>query len=213
MSLTLWIEDPNITCVRDTAGANGFTLNDVEMVMEIVEMPQSLNERLDKELYNSGKISLPFSTFRFFQPHSHQPQNAELSINESAMDLECVYTAIRKQNLPPITDYSEVNKTDRLMFVGGHKDASVEDNDPSFNETGKVKSVQWRYDTSLYPQKRLEMGSRDTKSALLYALSTLDKWEDDCFFGMSAVSDGGSQWDAQVVSHSLTLLRHLRMTT
>jgi hypothetical protein len=199
MSLTLWIEDPNITCVRDTAGANGFTLSDVEMVMEIVEMPQSLNERLDKELYNSGKISLPFSTFRVHTNHiPANSQNAELSINESAMDLECVYTAIRKQNLPPITDYSEVNKTDRLMFVGGHKDASVGDSDPSFNETGKVKSVQWRYDTNLYPQKRLEMGSRDTKSALLYALSTLDKWEDDCFFGgMSAVGDGGSQWDAQ----------------
>lgn len=199
MSLTLWLEDPNVTCVRDTAGSCGYTLSDVELVMEIVSMPQALNERLDKELYNSGKVSLPFTTFRCHTNHIPQnSQNAELSINESAMDLEAVFTAIRKQNLPPITDYSATNKVDNLMFLGGHKDQTKEDTDATFNDTGKVKSAQWRYDTQLMPQRRLEMGPRDTKNALLHTLSTLDKWDEDCFLGaMSGVGDGGSQWDKQ----------------
>jgi hypothetical protein len=199
MSLTLWLEDPNITCVRDTAGACGFTLSDVEMVMTVVEMPQALNDRLDKELYNSGKISLPFSTFRCHTNHIPQnSQNAELSINESAMDLEAVYTAMRKQNLPQIADYSATKKVDNLMFVGGHQDASKRDTDATFDETGKVKSCQWRYDTRNFPSRRLEMGARDTKNALLHTLSTLNKWDDDCFLGgMSGVGNGGSQWDAQ----------------
>ena len=199
MSLTLWLEDPSITCVRDTAGTCGFTLSDVEMVMTAVEMPSALNERLDKELYNSGKISLPFTTFRCHTNHIPQnSQNAELSINESAMDLEAVYTAMRKQNLPPIVDYSTTNKIDNLMFVGGHKDATKQDTDATFNELGKVKSAQWRYDTRNFPSRRLEMGPRDTKNALLHTVATLNKWDEDCFLGtMSGVGDGGSQWDAQ----------------
>ena len=69
-------------------------------------------------------MSIPFSTFRLHVNHITQAaQNAELSINESAQNLQTVYTTIRPQSLPAIVSYdASSNRTDNLMFLGGHGD-------------------------------------------------------------------------------------------
>jgi hypothetical protein len=161
-------------------------------------MPQNVNDKLDKELYNGGKVSIPFSTFRLHTNHITQDaQNAELSINESAVNLETIYTTIRKQSLPAIVNYNaSSNAIDNLMFLGGHGSYTTADNEAGYNQTGKVKTFQYSYDTQLYPQKRLEMSARDSKNALLYTLSTLDLWDTDSFVGtMAANGSGKGVWD------------------
>ena len=196
MEITLWLEDPSVVCVRDTAGVPDYTLSEVEMQLEVVEMPQNVNDKLDKELYNGGKISIPFSTFRLHNNHiSQEAQNAELSINESAQNLSAVFTTIRPQSLPAITDYDSATKgIDNLMFLGAHGDHNLADTDTNYNQTAKVKSFQYSYDTMLYPQKRLEMSSRDSKNALLYAVSGLDLWDTDSFVGATN-KDGLANWE------------------
>ena len=198
MEITLWLEDPAITCVRDAAGSPDYELSEVEYQLECVEMPQNVNDKLDKELYNGGKVSIPFSTFRLHTNHITQDaQNAELSINESAVNLETIYTTIRKQSLPAIVNYNaSSNAIDNLMFLGGHGSYTTADNEAGYNQTGKVKTFQYSYDTQLYPQKRLEMSARDSKNALLYTLSTLDLWDTDSFVGtMAANGSGKGVWD------------------
>jgi hypothetical protein len=196
MEITLWLEDPSLVCVRDSAGTPDFTLSEVEMQLEIVEMPQNVNEKLDKELFNGGKISIPFKTFRLHNNHiSQDAQNAELSINESAQNLSAVFTTIRPQSLPAVVDYDATTKpVDNLMFLGAHGDHTTADNDASYVQTAKVKSFQYSYDTLLMPQKRLEMSSRDSKNALLYAVSGLDLWDTDSFIG-SYNKDGVATWE------------------
>ena len=107
MELTLWLEDPAIATLRADAGAVGYTLSDCQLQMEVVEMPQHLNEKLDKELFNGGAFKLPYSTWR--QHINHIPsgsQNAELSINESAHNIENVMTVMTKQSRPKIENYN-----------------------------------------------------------------------------------------------------------
>ena len=80
------------------------------------------------------------------------------------------------------------------MFLGAHNDHTTADNDSSYNQTAKVKSFQYSYDTLMMPQKRLEMSSRDAKNALLYAVSGLDLWDTDSFIG-SYNKDGTATWE------------------
>ena len=196
MEITLWLEDPSITCVRDPAGTPDYELSEVVYSMEVVEMPSNVNDKIDKELYSGGKVSIPFSTFRLHVNHITQAaQNAELSINESAQNLQTVYTTIRPQSLPAIVSYdASSNRTDNLMFLGGHGDHAVADTDAAYNQTAKVKSMQFSYDTMLFPQKRLEMSSRDAKAALVHALGSLDLWDGDAFAG-SLDPSGKGYWD------------------
>jgi len=195
MELTLWLEEPAVTCVRDTAGVLGYTLRDVQLQMEVVEMPQALNEKLDKELFNGNAFKLPYSTWR---QHSNflpqNSQNAELSINESATNLETIYTTLRKQYLPPVTDWTDSSKKDNLDFLGGRGDRTLAETDASYNQTGAVKSYQYSYGTDLYPLKRSEMASKDNKLAYLNAVHSLDKWDADCFAG-TMMADGKGYWD------------------
>ena len=125
MEATLWLEDPAIATLLADAGAVGYTLSDVQLQLEVVEMPQSLNEKLDKELFNGGAFKLPYSTWR--QHINHIPsgsQNAELSINESAHNIENVMTVMTKQSRPAIVNYDTTLATsrDNLDFLGGHGD-------------------------------------------------------------------------------------------
>ena len=122
-------------------------------------------------------------------------QNAELSINESAQNLQTVYTTIRPQSLPAIVNYdASSNRTDNLMFLGGHGDHALADSDASYNQTAKVKSMQFSYDTMLFPQKRLETSARDAKAALVHAVGSLDLWDGEAFVG-SLDPSGKGYWD------------------
>lgn len=195
MELTLWLEDASVACVRDTSGTLGYTLSDVQLQLEAVEMPQALNEKLDKELFNGNAFKLPYVTFR--QHNNYIPQNsqnAELSINESATNLETIYTVMRKQHLPAVVDWADINSKDNLDFLGGHGDRTKAETATDYNQTGAVKSYQFSYGTDLMPLKRAEMGPRDNKLAYLNAIHSLDKWDADCFAG-TMLPGGKGYWD------------------
>jgi hypothetical protein len=187
MEISFHLASGNNFCVRDAAGSIDFELSEVELITTVVEMPTEVNQRLDKELYNQGKVSIPICTFRAHNNSIAQnSQNAELSINESAMDLETIYTAIRAQNLPAIVNYDAstgTNSHTNLARLGGHGGGiTVADNDAAYNQA-KVKRAQYRYDTLLFPQKALENSSHDTKNTLLHVLNTLDLFKSDAFIG------------------------------
>lgn len=195
--LQLYLEDPVIACLKDNAGLVNvnYVLSEVSLQMEIVSMPAQLTDRLDAELYNNSKVSIPFATYRLHQSYIPSgSQSVELSISESAHDLEVIYTCIRNQNLPVSgADSNDVDNFDNLAFLGGHGDLTKSKLDPSYDHTA-VDSYQFRYDTKYYPAKRAEMAPRDNKLALLNALHTLDKTYGDCYVG--AISyDGRSVWD------------------
>ena len=171
----------------------GYVLENVCLVIECVELPINLTTRMDKELYSGSKVSLPFKTFRSHTNHIPQgSQNAELSINENSADLEASLTAIRPQVYSPIYDYADDGKSN-LDFVGGHLDFTKSDLESGFTED-KIGSVQWRFGTNLYPQRRLETSAHDSKDVLLHTLATLDKFDDDAWLG-GLNYDGTPNWD------------------
>lgn len=193
LQLTFYLNEAREFMARASSGSLGYELENVELVIECVSLPANLNARVDKELYSGAKLSLPFSTFRAHTNHIPQgSQNAELSINETAMDLENILTAIRKQNAPAIVDYANDGKSN-LDFVGAHSDQSKADTATDFTED-KVKSFQVRMGTKLYPNRRLENSSYDTKDTLLHTLATLDKFNEDCWFG-SLDGTGVPHWE------------------
>ena len=182
MSLTLHLNDPNMVCVTAGVGDHGYELTEVELVTEIVELPSSVNERLDKELYNGGKVSLPFATHRLHINHIPQgSQQVEIQILDNAMDLENIIMATRKQSLLPISDYAGAGNSN-FDFELGHGDRATADTDVAY-ATNKLKTLQFSCDTQLYPQKRLENSERDTKATMHHNLATLDLWKDDAYFG------------------------------
>lgn len=193
--LTMWLNDPKEFLVRSDVGSLGFTLSDIELVLEVVEMPESINNKLTMALNNNGKVQIPISIYRLHNNHIPQnTQQAELTINESGHDVENVISVMRPQNRTAIVDYNGDDKfASNMFFLGGHGDRTKAEGDGDFNQTGSVKSIQWRYDTSLYPQRKLENGPRDNKNMLFHALNTLDKWDDDCFLG--AMFRNATQWD------------------
>ena len=193
--LTMWLSAPEEFLVRDTAGSLGYTLTNVELVCEIVQMPDAVNDKLSAHLNASGSVKLPLSIYRLHNTHIPQnTQNAELSVMEHAHDLENIISVIRPQNRPAIVDYDGATKSfNNLAFLGGHGDRDKAEGDADFNQSGAVKSIQWRYDTKLYPQKRLEAGAKDSKAMLLHTLNTLDKWDDDSFLG--TMYKNGTMWD------------------
>lgn len=195
LELTLWLSEASVACVRDTPGELGYTISDAQLQIELVEMPDALNEKLDKQIFSGEAFKLPYSTWRLHSNYLPQnSQNAELSINESATNLETIYTTIRKQHLPPKTDWVDINSPDNLHFLGGHGDRTKKETDTDFNTTGAIKSYMFSYGTDLYPQKRAEMGSNDNKLAYLNAVHSLDKWDGDCFAG-TMLPGGKSYWD------------------
>ena len=196
--LQLYLEDPVVCCLKTTGETSNpqYVISDVSLQMEIVNMPAQLTDRLDAELYNNNKVSIPYSTFRLH--HSYIPsgsQQVELQVSESAHDLEAIYTLIRTQLLTTKTPTADdTDYADNLYFLGGHPDRTKDKNDAAFSST-TVDSYQFRYDTKYYPAKRAEMGDNDTKLALLNALHTLDKMGEDCYAG-AMLADGKSNWDA-----------------
>ena len=201
LELQLYLEDPLIACVRDNAAAAGsnptYTLTDVSLQMEIVSMPAQLTDRLDAELYNNSKVSIPFSTYRLHQSYIPSgSQSVELSISESAHDLEAIYTCIRNQNLGTYrgADSTDTDFLDNLSFLGGHGDRTKDKSDGTYADTA-VETYQFRYDTDYYPAKRAEMALKDNKLALLNALHTLDMVNADCYAG-TMIKDSTSLWDS-----------------
>jgi len=203
--IQLFLEDPKIACVKDDAATDldyGYKLTDVNLQMEIVTMSQAITDRIDTELYSNNKVSIPYSTFR--QHLSYVPANSkgvELSISDSAHDLECIYTLIRKQNLnvDALWDangkYQGFKGGDNLSFLGGHlnrtKDAAASTNSEML---GTVDTYQFRYDTDYFPNRRAEMSPKDNKLALINAIHTLDLPNKDAF-ASSIMADGTSVWD------------------
>ena len=59
MEITLWLEDPSITCVRDSAGTPDYELSEVVYSMEIVDMPSNVNDKIDKEPVSYTHLTLP----------------------------------------------------------------------------------------------------------------------------------------------------------
>ena len=164
----------------------GYEITDVSLQMEVVSMPQEISEKFDRELFNDNKVSIPFTTYRLHT--SFIPQNSatvDLSISESAHDLEAVYTVLRPQVISGKTwaanaPEAHVEELDNLAFRGGHTDRTKLASDATFSDD-TVSSYQFRYDTKMYPSKRAEMGARDNKLALLNATHTLDKVGEECF--------------------------------
>ncbi len=193
--LTMWLSAPEEFLVREDAGTFGYTLTNIELICEVVQMPDAVNDKLSAHLNTSGSVKIPLSIYRLHNTHIPQnTQNAELSVMEHAHDLENIISVIRPQNRPAITDYNGGTKwNSNMSFFGGHGDRTVPEGDANFNTTGAVKSIQWRYDTKLYPQKRLEAGAKDSKALMLHTLNTLDKWDEDSFLG--AMFRNGTQWD------------------
>ena len=203
-NLELELENPQVCCVKDTdAAVLGYSISDVEFQMNVVKLDKSITDKLDSELYKNSKVSLPLSTYRLHQSYiPAQSQLVDLTISESAHDLECVYSLIRRQNLNQDARLDDTTKQwkgipygDQLNTLGWHGDRTKSKNDASYNQLGALDEYSFRYGTEQFPSRPAIMGDRDSTTGLLNAIHTLDMADKDCFVGSLSGYNGYSNWE------------------
>ena len=170
-TIDMYLEEANVACLSsaNVTTAN-YTLSEVNLQMEIVLLPATITDRLNNELHNNNKVSIPFATYRLHQAYFPQAsQSVDVNISESAHDLECVHTVLRPQVLSPKKETTDERffGDDNLQFYGGYGTVAA----PFQNS---VKSYQFRYDSKYYPDQKAEMAEKDGKQALFNALHLLD---------------------------------------
>ena len=202
--IELHLEDPKISCVKDAdATVMDYELSDVQFVMEVASLPTQVTDKMDEELANGAKVSYPFSTYRLHQ--SYIPVNSkqvEISISESAHDVENVMSLIRKQNLntdarlaDTTFEWQGIKFGDNLSFLGHHGDYTKSKTDATYAQLGAVDEWQYTYDTTHYPSKPCSNGDKDATNTLLHSIHGMDLYGKDVFASAVNGETGLPLWE------------------
>jgi hypothetical protein len=164
--ITLTLNDPKM-CMSLTSGAPiddmKYKLSNCNMQIEVVQLPESVNQKLNSQLMSGEKVSIPMVNYRShksFIPAASQA--VDITLSESAHDLESVMTVLLPNgianNRPSAQMYGNEENT---RFYGG-------------KTQGAVKDWQFNYAANYYPAQKVELKTRDQRLALMHAVKNLD---------------------------------------
>lgn len=146
LELELWL-NPATRCVRTAASATtaAYTLDNVSLQLEIVNMPEDVCKKLDTAICGGESLTVPFSTFRTYRNIiGSGATTASIQIHEVSPNVEGVMMAF----LPSAAPASDI---ERFLFEGGSESGSE-----------VLKEYQFRYADRympLQPVKNLHLGS------------------------------------------------------
>jgi hypothetical protein len=165
--ITLTLNDPKM-CMSSTTGSAPiedlkYKLSNCNMQIEVVQLPASVNDKLNSQLMSGEKVSIPMVNYRShksFIPAASQA--VDITLSESALDLESVMTVLLPNgianNRPDGQIYGDEENT---RFYGG-------------KTQGAVKDWQFNYADRFYPSQKIELKTRDQRLALMHAVKNLD---------------------------------------
>jgi len=93
-----------------------FQIKDVKLQLEIVDLDESIMQRLNQSLAQDSQIAIPFQTYREYRNYLTASPDHDITISENCKNLNKIFTIFRKTDNLITTDY--------LKFAGGSDDAA-----------------------------------------------------------------------------------------
>jgi hypothetical protein len=164
LELYLAKDDQVVQLHTGATGSPTYTISNVQLHLEIVQLPERAMMAFNDAVMSGGMVSLPFSTVRVSRQYIPAAQlNLDMAIVESAKNVEKVIVALRAQARLSGYSVSDVSNlvSDNYDLLGGSASASP------------VTQYQFRYGTEQFPPAPVENLGGSLPS-VLQALSSMD---------------------------------------
>ena len=160
-TLELWLADVEsvFPFSKDANVATTYKLEEVSYDIELIEITPEIMTDINTELSQGAQIPLPYKSWRQYSQVMGSGTEFKANISESAINVNAIYSVIRKQNAgsvitPSVSDIEKQIVNDPYAFVGGRtklesltaNTLTVSSTIPSF-----VKRYSYRYGSVYYP--------------------------------------------------------------
>ena len=150
----------------DTGGFS-YNLSNTALQLELVQLPESVNQKLNDQLMSGDKVSIPMANYRshksYIPPGS---KSVDITISESAHDLESVMSVLLPNSTVSTTNTQKYGNEDNTAFLGGKTD--------SVKSTQRVVEYQFGHADRYFPSQKVELKSKDQRLGLMHAIKNLD---------------------------------------
>lgn len=168
LQLELYLADDNQVLIGEGAGTPTYTISDVALHLEVVELPERALGAFNQAVMSGGQLSMPYKSYRSYRQYVPSAQtHVNFNVVDSSKNAEMLLLAMRKQaslnGYTNVTDWTSTEDVDddALTLVGGTETDSV------------VSKYQIRYGNLNFPQQPVENTS-DSTPTILQALSSMD---------------------------------------
>ena len=130
--ITLALNDPKM-CMSSTGSAPTedlkYKLTNCNMQIEVVQLPESVNQKLNSQLMSGEKISIPMVNYRSHKSYIPAASQAvDITLSESAHDLESVMTVLLPNGIAANRPEGQIyGNEENTRFHGGNVLAAVKD--------------------------------------------------------------------------------------
>jgi len=167
--ITLSLNDPKLCMSQKDSAMGGaaddmkYELSNCNMQIEVVQLPESVNQKLNSQLMSGEKNSIPMVNYRSHKSYIPPASQAvDITLSEYAHDIESVMTVLLPNgianNRPMRQTYGNEENT---RFHGG-------------NVEGAVKDWQFNYADRYFPAQKIELKTKEQRLALMHAVKNLD---------------------------------------
>jgi hypothetical protein len=154
-------------------GACSFTLSNPTLQLELVQLPQSVNDKLNAQLMKGDKISIPMVNWRSHKSYiSSGSKSVDITISESAHDLEAVMTVLLPNSIVALPNTQTYGDEENVRFLGGL--SGTVSNGSGTKVVSKVQDYQFNYADRYFPAQKCELKTKDQRLALMHAVKNLD---------------------------------------
>ena len=165
--ITLSLNDPKM-CMSSTAGSTPaenlkYKLTNCNMQIEVVHLPESVNQKRNAQLMKGEKASIPMVNYRSHKSYiPASSQAVDITLSESAHDLESVMTLLLPNGVHAGRPFDQIyGNEENTRFFGGNVDAAVKD-------------WQFNYADRYFPAQMIEFKTKHQRLALMHAVKNLD---------------------------------------
>ena len=169
-------------CMSSTTGSAPiedlkYKLSNANLQIEVVQLPESVNQKLNSQLMSGEKVSIPMVNYRSHKSYIPAASQAvDITLSESAHDLESVMTVLLPNGIANNRPNAQIyGNEENTRFYGGKLQ-------------GAVKDWQFNYADRYYPAQKIELKTKDQRLALMHAVMNLD------LTGKDAIVNQVNQW-------------------
>jgi len=148
-------------------GGFSYNLSNTTLQLELVQLPESVNQKLNDQLMSGSKVSIPMANYRshksYIPPGS---KSVDITISESAHDLESVMSVLLPNSTVSTTNAQKYGNEENTAFLGGKTDIG--------KSTQRVVEYQFGHADRYYPAQKVELKSKDQRLGLFHAIKNLD---------------------------------------
>jgi hypothetical protein len=148
-------------------GGFSYNLSNTTLQLELVQLPESVNQKLNDQIMRGDKVSIPMANWRSHK--SYVPpgsKSVDITITESAHDLESVMSVLLPNATVSTTNTQKYGNEENTGFLGGKTDAG--------KSLQRVVEYQFGHADRYFPSQKVELKTKDQRLALMHAIKNLD---------------------------------------